>query len=87
MNIGSVVIALSGRDKGKAFAVIGESDNAFIIANGRARTIECPKKKNKKHVEQSGYSISEEAKAKLNEKTLTNRALYREIKSIIEHST
>lgn len=52
LEIGRVVIAKAGRDKGKAFIVIGRLDRDHVlIANGVGRTIEKPKKKKIKHLE------------------------------------
>ena len=49
---GSVVIAKAGRDKGRAFAVIEVlSDREVLIADGKRRPIERPKRKNVIHLQ------------------------------------
>ena len=49
---GSVVIAKAGRDKGNAFAVIEVLDpRTVLIADGKRRPIERPKRKNVIHLQ------------------------------------
>ena len=49
---GSVVIAKAGRDKGKAFAVLDVlDDRTVLIADGKRRPIERPKRKNVLHLQ------------------------------------
>lgn len=52
LELGQVVLATAGRDKGKAFIVINSIDVDFVlIANGVNRTIDKPKKKKIKHLD------------------------------------
>lgn len=52
LEIGRVVMAKAGRDKGKYFLVIGRLDTDYVlIANGYTRSINKPKKKKEKHLE------------------------------------
>ncbi len=49
--VGSVVLAKAGRDKGKAFIIVGTlSDEYALIANGTGRSIDKPKKKKLRHL-------------------------------------
>jgi len=49
--VGRVVLAKAGRDKGKAFIIIQRLDDEYVlIADGESRTIEKPKKKKIKHL-------------------------------------
>lgn len=51
LEVGRVVLAKAGRDKGKAFIVIGRLDQEYVlIANGVGRAIDKPKKKKVKHL-------------------------------------
>jgi ribosomal protein L14E/L6E/L27E len=51
IGIGSIVKATMGRDKDKFFVVTGFiDDNHLLIADGRTRTINRPKKKKLKHI-------------------------------------
>ena len=55
---GSVVIAKAGRDKGKAFAVTQVlSDREVLIADGKSRPIERPKRKNIIHLQATGTTV------------------------------
>ena len=52
---GTVVIAKAGRDKGRAFAVIEVlDDRTVLIADGRSRPLERPKRKNVIHLQATG---------------------------------
>ena len=55
---GSVVIAKAGRDKGKAFAVIDVlGDREVLIADGKRRPIERPKRKNVIHLQRTHTTV------------------------------
>mgnify|MGYP000848400045 CR=1 FL=1 len=50
--IGRVVRAKAGRDKGKFFIIVGRIDQEYVLlANGTNRSIKKPKKKKIKHLE------------------------------------
>ena len=46
-----IVMALCGRDQGKLFYVIGTEGVYVLIADGKSRTIEHPKRKKLKHIQ------------------------------------
>ena len=49
--IGRVVLAKAGREKGAAFLIIRRLDDEYVlIADGRSRTVSKPKKKKTKHL-------------------------------------
>jgi ribosomal protein L14E/L6E/L27E len=45
-----VVISLNGRDKGKAFFVIGTEELYALLCDGKSRRIDRPKRKKLKHL-------------------------------------
>ena len=45
-----IVISLAGRDKDKLFYVIEVEDNYVLLADGKGRKLENPKRKKLKHV-------------------------------------
>lgn len=45
-----IIESLAGRDKGKLFYVIDTEDNYVLIADGKGRKLENPKRKKLKHV-------------------------------------
>ena len=51
IQISDVVISVQGRDQGEVFYVIGREEEYLLLANGKNRTLEAPKRKKQKHVE------------------------------------
>lgn len=45
-----IIVSLAGRDQGELFYVIDVEDNYVLIANGKGRKLENPKRKKLKHV-------------------------------------
>ena len=72
---GSVVRSMAGRDKGNLLCVVGESDKFFILADGKERPLQKPKRKNKKHVAATGLGLSEQQMS-------ANKALKRALRNI-----
>ena len=48
--ISDVVISTAGRDQGKLFYVVGTDPVYLLLANGKDRTLEKPKRKKRKHI-------------------------------------
>lgn len=71
--LGQLVYSKAGRDKGKAFLVIALRGDSFVyLADGEMRKIEKPKKKNVKHLHNTGI-IAEPIACKLAKgETLSN---------------
>ena len=49
-SVGAVVTATAGREKGEIFLISNDNGEYAYLINGKSRTIENPKKKNKKHL-------------------------------------
>ena len=47
--VGSIVLASAGRDQEGLFFVVGESDGFLLLADGKSRKLERPKRKNPRH--------------------------------------
>ena len=45
-----IVLSLTGRDRGQLMLVVAEEGDFLLLANGRARRAENPKRKRRKHV-------------------------------------
>jgi len=45
-----IVKATAGRDQGKLFFVLGEEGEYLLLADGKSRRLERPKRKKRKHV-------------------------------------
>ncbi len=51
IHISDVVVSTAGRDQGQWFYVIAEDDAYLILANGKDRSLEKPKRKKRKHTQ------------------------------------
>ena len=51
LNISDVVKATAGRDQEKLFYVIGTDEQFLLLANGKDRPLDRPKRKKRKHVQ------------------------------------
>ena len=51
INISDVVVSTAGRDQGEWFYVIDEDPDYLMLANGKDRTLDKPKRKKRKHVQ------------------------------------
>ena len=51
IQISDVVISTAGRDQGKWFYVIGTGPDYLILADGKGRTLEQPKRKKRIHAQ------------------------------------
>ena len=47
---GSIVLAQAGRDQSGLFFVVGEENALLLLADGKRRKLEAPKRKNGRHV-------------------------------------
>ena len=71
LSVGAVVSAIAGREKGEIFLILKELGEYAYLINGKSRTIENPKKKNKKHLhllcksETSGLNVSDLSNAQV----------------------
>ena len=59
-DVGRVVRSKQGHDKGRWFAVVGTVDEKYVlIADGRTRKLENPKKKQSKHLRAVPVTLTE----------------------------
>ena len=72
-----IVISTAGRDKGKLFFVLGTEEDFLLLADGKARKLESPKRKRRKHtVLEARYDCRAAEKIRSGEK-VTNSELRR----------
>ena len=84
-NISDVVISTAGRDSGKLFYVIGTDSVYVILANGKDRTLDKPKRKKRKHIQKVLRSETRVAeKLRLGDKVL-NSELRRDLAYISQN--
>ena len=77
MNVSDIVISLNGRDAGKRFIVIGTDAEYSLIADGKGRRFEKPKRKKNKHLRLEGKIDSLTAEKLTGGGKLTNNELRR----------
>jgi ribosomal protein L14E/L6E/L27E len=71
--LGSIAVSTAGRDKGRTCIIVGVLDERYVlIADGRKRKIEKPKKKKMKHIRPVGR-LDGDLAALLKDKRLSNR--------------
>ena len=49
--IGFLAYSLAGHDKDELYLIIEETKDSVYVADGAVRTLDKPKKKNKKHIQ------------------------------------
>ena len=83
MKNGTIVLSKAGRDSGRLFIVVGRVDENFVlIADGKLRKVDTPKKKKLKHLKELGF---DREVARLCDGELTNRILKKQL-SLYEQS-
>ena len=79
INISDVVVSTAGRDQGKLFYVIGTDPVYLMLANGKDRTIEKPKRKKHKHTKKVLRSDTRVATKLRNGEKVLNSELRRDL--------
>ena len=84
LTIADVVVSTAGRDAGQLFYVLEADDTYLMLADGKGRTIEKPKRKKRKHTNKVLRSETRVAdKLRLGDKVL-NSELRRDLASICQ---
>ena len=81
INISDVVVSTAGRDEGEWFYVIGEDHECLMLANGKDRPLDKPKRKKRKHVEKVLRSETRVADKLRNGDKVLNSELRRDLAS------
>ena len=74
-----IIESLAGRDKGKFFYVMDVEDNYVLIADGKGRKLENPKRKKLKHVRRVTRTETRVAAKILNGDKVLNSELRRDL--------
>ena len=74
-----IIESLAGRDKGKFFYVIDTEENFVLIADGKGRKLENPKRKKLKHVRRVSRTETRVATKILNGDKVLNSELRRDL--------
>ena len=79
VNSSDVVIATAGRDQGKLFYVIGTDPVYLMLANGKDRSLDKPKRKKRKHIQKVLRSETRVAEKLRNGDRVLNSELRRDL--------
>ena len=79
ITISDVVVSTAGRDTGEWFYVIGEDQTYLLLANGKDRPLDKPKRKKRKHVQKVLRSETRVAAKILNGDKVLNGELRRDL--------
>jgi len=77
MKIADIVISVNGRDAGKRFLVIGTENGYSLIADGKGRRYEKPKKKKNKHLKSEDSATGNIAEKLAEGEKVTNNEIRR----------
>ena len=72
---GDLVLATAGREKGKTFFVVDIRDEYLLLADGKSRRLEAPKRKKRKHVQRAAAGAGELAAKIRSSEIITNSEL------------
>ena len=85
IRISDVVISTAGRDQGELFYVVDEDPVYLMLANGKDRTLDKPKRKKRRHVQKVLRSETRvAAKIRAGDKVL-NSELRRDLAYLSQH--
>ena len=56
INVGDVVMSISGHDRGELYIVVKNDERFAYVSDGRLKPVSKPKKKNIKHINKIGKS-------------------------------
>ena len=70
-----LVLATAGREKGKLFFVVDIQDEYLLLADGKSRRLEDPKRKKCRHVQRAGAAPEELAAKHTSSQNNTNSQL------------
>ena len=76
---GWIVLAQAGRDKDGVFCVVGVEEDRLLLADGKSRRIEAPKRKKQKHVRFIAESAAPVAEKIRSKEKITNSELRKAI--------
>ena len=86
IEIADIVISLNGRDEGKRFLVVGSTEEGYLmLADGKSRRIEKPKRKKDKHLEPEGKADDQTASRLSGGEKVTNSEIRRALAKYTAH--
>ena len=80
-----IVKSIAGRDEGKYFFVLAVEENFLLLADGKTRKLEAPKRKKRKHTEFVANGNCRVAEKIRSEEKVTNSELRRALATFGEN--
>ena len=77
-----LVLATAGREKGRLFFVVDVQNEYLLLADGKSRRLEAPKRKKCRHVQRVGAAPGELAAKLRSSEIITNSELRKAIAAI-----
>ena len=71
--LGMFAVSKAGHDQGQMYVVLKEEGDSVLLADGRLKTIESPKKKNKKHIQLVKTGLDEDLVIKIKNQQPINK--------------
>jgi len=81
-----VVISLNGRDEGKRFLVVGTEEGYSLLADGKGRRLEKPKRKKNKHISLEAQATGPIADKLTGGEKVTNNEIRRTLAALMTTS-
>lgn len=83
--LGMFAVSKAGHDQGQMYVVLKEEGDSVLLADGRLKTVESPKKKNKKHIHLVKTGLDEDLVIKIkNQQPINNEEIKAAIKCRIK---
>ena len=83
--LGMFAVSKAGHDQGQMYVVLKEEGDSVLLADGRLKTIESPKKKNKTHIQLVKTGLDENLVIKIkNQQPINNEEIKAAIKCRIK---
>ena len=80
----SVVQSIAGRDKGKHFFVLEADEQFLLLADGKTRKVETPKRKKRKHAQAANVPDTRVAEKIRSGEKITNSELRKTLARLCE---
>ena len=79
--LGMFAVSKAGHDQGQMYVILKEEGDSVLLADGRRKTIESPKKKKKKHIQLVKTGLNEDLVNKIrNQQPINNEEIKAAIK-------
>ena len=79
--LGMFAVSKAGHDQGQMYVVLKEEGDSVLLADGRLKPIESPKKKKKKHIQLVKTGLNEDLVIKIkNQQPINNEEIKAAIK-------